>query len=124
MEERIKNARTNSCKMIFPEHLNDNGILFGGTALKWMDEVAYITATRYARMSMVTVAMEKVKFLLPVTTGKIIEITGAIVKTKTVKLFVQVDVFLEETHSENRQKAIEALFVFAPVDENYKPVRL
>ena len=31
-------------KLVLPEHLNDQGSLFGGYLLKWLDEFAYISA--------------------------------------------------------------------------------
>ncbi|MBX9838714.1 MAG: hypothetical protein K2X69_10445 [Silvanigrellaceae bacterium] len=36
-------------KCVFPETTNHYNTLFGGTALNWMDEVAFITATRFSR---------------------------------------------------------------------------
>lgn len=45
--------KINSYRFIFPEAANDNNTLFGGLAIKWIDEVAYITATRYTKKQMV-----------------------------------------------------------------------
>nr|HMQ43287.1 acyl-CoA thioesterase [Mariniflexile sp.] len=47
---RIEKSETRQFKMVFPNTLNDHETIFGGTAMKWMDEVAYITATRFARL--------------------------------------------------------------------------
>jgi acyl-CoA hydrolase len=44
--ERIRISETHQFRMIFNNSLNDNGNLFGRQAMKWMDEVAYITAIR------------------------------------------------------------------------------
>lgn len=52
MEERIIQSETRQFKAIFPNTLNANETLFGGQAMKWMDEVAYITATRFTRQKM------------------------------------------------------------------------
>ena len=32
-------------KLVLPEFLNNQGYLFGGNLLKWVDESAYITAS-------------------------------------------------------------------------------
>jgi len=72
MDERIIKSETNQFKIIFPNFLNDNGNLFGGIAMHWMDEVAYMTAIRFSKKKMVTVSCEKVKFLLPINSGKIV----------------------------------------------------
>jgi acyl-CoA hydrolase len=90
---------TRKFKVIFPSTLNDHDTLFGGIAMQWMDEVAYITATRFTRMKMVTVSSEKVNFLLPMKSGTIAEIIGRAVKTKSVKIEIQVEIFMEDMYS-------------------------
>lgn len=124
MDERNSNSQTKQARVILPGMLNDHGILFGGTAMKWMDEVAYITATRYSKMKMVTVSVDKIRFILPVYAGTIIEVTGRITKVGRVKLEVLVELYAEETHTSEKQMAMKALFTFAAVDINHKPVPL
>jgi hypothetical protein len=36
-------------EMVFPDHANHLGTLFGGLALAWMDKAAFIVASRHAR---------------------------------------------------------------------------
>jgi len=124
MDERIRRSKTTQTRIIFPESLNDHDTLFGGIALKWMDEVAYITATRFLRKETVTVAVESIKFLLPVNKGSIIEITGKVTEMGSVKIKVQVLVMVEDKNSDKQEKAIEANFWFAAIDENQNPVRI
>ncbi len=124
MTERIRRSETTQTRMIFPNALNDRGILFGGTAMKWMDEVAYITATRFLRQESVTVSVENIKFVLPVLKGSIIEIIGKVTDIGNVKIKVQVQMLVEEKYSRKQEKAVEACFWFAAVDENRNPVRL
>ena len=52
LDKHIENSITRQFKAIFPNTLNANETLFGGEAMKWMDEVAYITATRFTRQRM------------------------------------------------------------------------
>lgn len=122
MEERIRISETRQFKVVLPNTLNNHKTLFGGIALQWMDEVAYITATRFTRKKMVTVSAEKARFLLPVQSGTLVEIIGKVVKIGNAKLQIWVEIFVEEMYSENRQKAVEALFTFAAVDDQHKPI--
>jgi len=124
MNSRIKNAETRQFKCIFPESLNDQDNLFGGIAMKWMDEVAYITASRYAKKKMVTVSCDKIQFLSPIKSGTIAEIIGKITQVKNVTIEIQVEIFLEDKYSDERKKVVEALFTFAAVNEKNKPVRI
>ncbi len=41
-------------EMVFPDHTNHLGTLFGGQALAWMDKAAFIVASRHARRAVVT----------------------------------------------------------------------
>jgi len=122
MEERIRISETKHFKVVLPSTLNNHDTLFGGIALQWMDEVAYITATRFTRKKMVTVSAEKARFLLPVQSGTLVEIIGKVVKIGNAKLQIWVEIFVEEMYAENRQKAVEALFTFAAVNEEHKPI--
>ncbi|MFN2395838.1 MAG: acyl-CoA thioesterase [Bacteroidales bacterium] len=117
-------TNTSQSRAIFPVHLNDNNSLFGGIAMKWMDEVAYITASRFTRKKMVTVTVEKVNYLKPVQVGDFIEITGRVIKSGNVKLKVEVTISRENFKTGELETAISAHFVMASVDETGMPVRL
>ncbi|MGE0077136.1 MAG: acyl-CoA thioesterase [Bacteroidales bacterium] len=118
------NEKTTHYKVVFPRDLNNNGTLFGGLAMQWMDEVAYIAATRYARKKMVTVSVSKINFIAPVVPNVIVEVSGTVQKVSSAKMEVLVEIFQEDMYSDSRNKAVDATFIFAAVDKNNKPVRL
>ena len=124
MKELIKMSETRQFKAVFPNTLNANDTLFGGQALQWMDEVAYITATRFTRQRMFTFSIEDIKFLKAVDPNSIVEVVGYVEKAGPVKLRVKVEVFVEEMYGPSREKAIEGVFVFASLDENKRPRRI
>ena len=62
IETRIQNAETRIFKVVFPNTTNHYNTLFGGTAMQLMDEVAFITATRFSRKRVVTVSSSKIDF--------------------------------------------------------------
>jgi acyl-CoA hydrolase len=124
MEDRIQLSETRQFKAIFPCNLNANNTLFGGLALQWMDEVAFITATRFARRHMFTVNTENIKFMKLVGPDSIVEVVGRVEKAGAVKLRVKVEVYVEGMFDDVRELAIEGVFVFAALDEAMKPQRL
>jgi acyl-CoA hydrolase len=124
MEERINQSETRQCKVIYPADLNNHNTLFGGKAMQWMDEVAYITATRYTRTKMVTASIEKIKFLKSVYHNTIIELIGKIEKVDRIKLIINVSIFAEEMYGEKREKVIEGIFIFVAVSEDDKLKRI
>jgi len=124
METRIKESETRQFKAIFPNTLNANETLFGGQALQWMDEVAYITATRFTRQKMYTVKAENITFLKTVNPNSIVEVVGYVEKAEMVRLNVRVEIFMEEMYGLGREKAMEGVFVFATLDENHRPKKI
>jgi acyl-CoA hydrolase len=122
LSERIQNTETHQFRMILHNSLNDNGSLFGGFAMQWMDEVAYITAIRFTRLKVVTVAVDRLKFIKAVKPGEMAEIIGKVSKVGRVKLDIKVDIYVENSDSDQREKAVEASFTFAAVNKDNKPV--
>jgi acyl-CoA hydrolase len=121
-EDRVKSTETHQFRMVMPQSLNDNGNLFGGTAMQWMDEVAYITATRFTRMKVVTVGVENLKFRKAIKPGSMVEVIGRVLVARRVKITIQVEIFVENTDSDFREKAVEAVFTFAAVNHENKPI--
>ncbi|MFO8067479.1 MAG: hotdog domain-containing protein [Bacteroidales bacterium] len=115
-------AQTIQYKVIMHEDLNNHNTLFGGTALKWMDEAAYITASNLLKKKIVTAYVNKVKFLLPINLGDIIEISSKVVRICNAKIEIMVIIYLNDNNSNNKEKAIEGLFTLAALNDQNKPV--
>ena len=111
-------------RFVFHEYINDQGNLFGGNAMKWMDEVAYIAAKQFTRQRMVTVSIERVKFLLAIPLGSIVKVRAKILSAGPVKLIIGTEIWLEVNQDPYSIKAIEAKFIFASVDGAGHPVRM
>jgi len=123
-EERFKNSKTTIFKAVFPNTTNHYDTLFGGTAMQLMDEVAFITATRFSRQQMVTVSSDKIDFKIPIPAGTIIELVGIVTHLGNTSLKVNVDIFVEEMYSDSREKAVSGEFVFVAIDNEKKPTKI
>jgi acyl-CoA hydrolase len=117
-DERIKASETRIFKAVFPNTTNHYDTLFGGTAMHMMDEVAFITATRFTRKRMVTVSSDRIDFSRPIPAGTIIELIGTVSHIGNTSLKVQVEIYIEEMYSFEREKAITGTFTFVAIDEN------
>lgn len=123
-EDRKALARTSQYKAIFPNIVNHYDTLFGGSALSYMDEVAFIAATRYSRQKFVTVSSDKIDFKKPIPSGTIIEIVGSIEHVGNCSIKVKVEIFVEEMYCDNRDKAVEGVFTLVAIDEKKNPVKI
>lgn len=124
LEERIEKSKTTIFKAVFPNTTNHYDTLFGGTALSLMDEVAFITATRFSKSKMVTVSTEKINFKKSIPSGKIIELKGEVKSVGNTSLKVEVCVYTEDMYEEVREKVIEGIFTFVAVDDNKRPLKI
>ncbi len=124
MNEPYEQNTTRISKAIFPNTLNANETLFGGLIMQWMDEAAYIAATRFTKQRMFTLTVSDINFLKAVEPNTIVEVIAKVVKSSPVKLTVQVDLNAEEMYGTGNFKAAEAQFTMVALNENNKPQRL
>lgn len=124
VKERIEHSRTRITKLVFPQDTNPIATLYGGTAMKWMDEVAFLTATRFARRQVVTVSMDRVDFKTPIPRGNIVEMIGEVTRVGNTSVTVTVSILREDPLSGDQQLAIQGELVMVAVDEKMQPVRV
>ena len=123
-QEQINASETRITKAIFPSTTNHYDTLFGGTALQWMDETAFITATRFSRQRFVTVCSDRIDFTVPIPAGTIVELVGRVVRVGTTSLDVNVSVYLEQMYSKERTKAINGAFTFVAISQDRQPEKI
>ncbi len=124
IEQRIQLAETRIFKAVFPNTTNHYDTLFGGTAMYMMDEVAFITATRFTRKRMVTVSSDKIDFTRPIPSGTIVELIGKVVHIGNTSLKILVEIYVEEMYSFERHKAISGTFTFVAIDEHKQAIKV
>lgn len=118
----MESFTTIQTRVVWPGMLNDQGVLFGGEAMKWLDEVAYICAQRYKPGKLVTYCVENVRFLAPLQAGDIATVMAKIHEVGPLKIIIEASV--QKEVQSLVEKAIEARFVFVSLDHRGKPVRL
>ena len=121
-QEKINQSETRIFKVVFPNTTNHYDTLFGGTAMQLMDEVAFITATRFCRRKVVTVSSSTIDFNHSIPADTIIELVGRVVKVGNTSIDIRVQIFKEEMYEEGRKKAIEGFFTFVAIDDDRKPM--
>lgn len=108
-------------KLVLRGDLNQNGYLYGGNLLKWIDEYAWIAATLdYPGSSFVTVGLDKVVFKKGVNEGAILKFI--IEKSNEGNSSVQylVNVFCQNNCSANLELIFSTHITFVNVDKTGK----
>lgn len=124
IEQKIKESETRIFKAVFPNTTNHYDTLFGGTAMQLMDEVAFITATRFSRQRVVTVSSDRIDFTQAIPAGTLVELIGSVVQIGKTSLKVHVEVFIEQMYCDDRTKAISGDFTLVAIDEHKRPVKI
>lgn len=108
-------------EIVFPDHTNHLGTLFGGQALAWMDKAAFVVATRYARRTVVTARSEQVDFRQPVRQGQLVELIARIVATGRSSMQVEVDLIAEDPLSGDARLCTRGRFTMIALDAHGSP---
>jgi len=120
----IKSSETHVVKCVFPNTTNHYDTLFGGTALQWMDEVAFITASRFSRQKMVTVSSDKVDFKKPIPSGTFAELIGKVTMVGYSSLKIKVEIYIEQMYENHRELAVVGEFVMVAIGADKKTVAI
>ncbi|MBU8881988.1 acyl-CoA thioesterase [Kaistella sp. DKR-2] len=123
-EEKIKNSETRVFKVVFPNITNHHNTMFGGTVMEMMDEVAFMTATRFARKSFVTVSCDRIDFKKPIPADTLVELIGRVKYVGNSSLKVNIEVFTEEMYEDKREKAVAGDFTLVAIGFDKKPVKI
>lgn len=121
IQERIDASETRIAKVVAPATTNLYDTLFGGTLLAWMDEVAFITATRFGRCPFVTVSLERIDFKHPIPAATIVELVARVESVGRTSLQIRIDVFVEDMFKADRLRAVTGLFTMVAIDEEKRP---
>ena len=118
-------ARTTEARLIeivFPDHTNHLGTLFGGQALAWMDKAAFIAASRYARCTVVTARSEQIDFHTPVPKGALVELVARVVAVGRTSLQVEVELHCEDLHTGASRLATRGRFMMVALGADGLPI--
>ncbi|ATE70719.1 acyl-CoA thioesterase [Lysobacter capsici] len=108
-------------EIVFPDHTNHLGTLFGGQALAWMDKAAFIAATRYARTVVVTARSEQIDFHTAVPKGALVELVARVVETGRTSMQVEVEMHKEDLLTGDSQLATRGRFTMIALGIDGKP---
>ena len=107
-----------------PADTNPNGDIFGGWLLSQMDVAGGILAKKIAKGRVATVAIEGMKFLLPVKVGDTVTCYGSILKTGNSSISINLRVTAQGLESIQPQDVTNGIFIYVAIDLEGKPRQL
>ena len=102
------------------ENMNGANRLFGGHLITWMDEVAAVSARRYAEGPVTTACIENLRFLRPAHLNETLVVTGRVIFTGHTSMEVLVTAETEG-YDGARELIADAHVILVALDEEEHP---
>jgi acyl-CoA hydrolase len=118
---RVRDSRVEHVEIVFQQHINSHGRLFGGVLMSWIDVVAAVVARRHSRMEVSTVTVDSLRFKKPIFLSDTVVLVGQITWTGKRAMEVRVDTFTETLKGE-RTHVNRAYLVLVAIDTTGKVV--
>lgn len=122
----ITNGKSAACsvsefvQILRKANMNGADRLFGGHLMTWMDEVAAVSARRYAESPVTTACIENMRFLRPAHLNEMLVVKGRVIFTGRTSMEVLVTAETE-AYDGTRTLIADAHFILVALDENERP---
>lgn len=107
--------------LMTPDMANFSGNVHGGTLLKYMDEVAYACASRYAGHYVVTLSVDQVTFRQPVHVGELVTFLASVNFTGNTSMEIGIKVIAEHIRNKTVRHCNSCFFTMVAMGEDGKP---
>lgn len=117
----IRESQHESSRQMMPADANPMGNVYGGSIIKYIDEVAGVCAHRHCHSKAVTASIERMDFIEPVLIGDLLLIKAALIYTGRTSMIVGVKVEAENLLTAKRVKTGTCYLTFVAVDDRGRP---
>jgi acyl-CoA hydrolase len=107
--------------LMTPDKANFSGNVHGGTLLKYLDEVAYACASRYAGQYVVTLSVDQVNFRQPVHVGELVTFLASVNYVGTTSMEIGIKVITEDIRQKTVRHTNSCFFTMVAVGEDGRP---
>jgi acyl-CoA thioesterase YciA len=104
-----------------PADTNPYGDIFGGWLVSMMDSAAGSAASRYSHGRAVTVAIDGMTFLRPVSVGDEVSVYARVTATGRTSMRIVVEAWRRARHDETSHKVTAATFTFVALGDDRRP---
>lgn len=121
-ERTIAQTRRETSRVVMPQDSNPQGNTYGGSIMKYLDEIAAVVARRHARTNVVTASIERMDFLAPVYIGDLLIFKCALIYTGRTSMIVGTRIEAEDLSTGKVVKTGSCYLTFVALDRNGDPV--
>ncbi|HEX5843038.1 MAG TPA: acyl-CoA thioesterase [Pseudomonas sp.] len=115
------NTQLSMTVLMTPDMANFSGNVHGGTLLKYLDEVAYACASRYAGCYVVTLSVDQVMFREPIHVGELVTFLASVNYSGRTSMEIGIKVITENIRERSVRHTNSCFFTMVAVDEQGRP---
>ncbi len=123
-DKPVRASFTQLSDLMYPTDANFRGTVFGGVILALVDKAAAVCAMRHAGQSCVTVAMDRVEFLVPIQVGDLVIAEAQVNYVGRSSIEVGVEVYAENLTANTRRHTNSCLVTMVAVGKDSKPTQV
>jgi len=120
----LDSAKLSMTVLMTPDQANFSGNVHGGTILKYLDQVAYACASRYAGSYVVTLSVDQVTFRQPVYVGELVTFLASVNFTGRTSMEVGIKVITENIREKSVRHTNSCFFTMVAVGEDGRPIEV
>ncbi|WP_420223359.1 acyl-CoA thioesterase [Pigmentiphaga litoralis] len=107
--------------LMTPDMANFSGNVHGGTILKYLDQVAYACASRYAARYVVTLSVDQVVFRQAIHVGELVTFYASVNYTGRTSMEIGIKVVTENIREKTVRHTNSCYFTMVAVDDDGVP---
>ena len=114
-----------TARLMMPTDANVLGNVFGGSIMKYMDEIAAIVAWRHAgSRNVVTASIDRMNFYAPVYVGDLLIMKAAVNYVGTTSMEIGVRIEAQDPRTRKGTHTGSCYLTYVALDENGKPTAI
>jgi acyl-CoA hydrolase len=118
----VRETQHDTAQLMMPQHANLLGHVFGGVVLSMMDTTAAVSAIRHARLTCVTVSVDRVDFREPIYVGDLLIMKSSVNFVGRTSMEIGIRVEAENLLTGVLRHTNSCYLTFVAVDRDGRPV--
>ncbi len=107
-----------------PADTNEHGDIFGGWLMSQMDLGGAVLARNHAKKRVVTVAVQEMAFVSPVSVGDTVTCYARILKTGRTSISIDIEAWVQCFKTGEHRHVTEGVFTYVAINDEGRPTAL
>ncbi len=122
--KKVSDSEMTTARLMMPTDANVIGNVFGGSIMKYMDEIAAIVAWRHAGRNVVTASIDRMNFYAPVYIGNLLILKAAVNYVGRTSMEIGVRIEAVDPTTRKGTHTGSCYLTYVALDEKGRPTQI